>query len=208
MILGYASHISESDAIDNITREQAKIIKGQSVKIKGLIEDINLASQLEYEMQPLQKTNIKLSKLLRNYVADFLNTFSKDDYNISVDISPNAENSVFECDERLIIRAINNLVINSIEHNKTGCDITLSLDVVDEDITLTVSDTGVGLSHKKIKELNEKSHYLKSTDDKLKLRHGLGLLLVKQIAHVHDAKMTISDNNNCGCKIEITFKNM
>lgn len=33
--------------------------------------------------------------------------------------------------------------------------------------------------------LEEKPHYMESTDERLDLRHGLGLLLVRQIVEAH-----------------------
>ena len=66
-------------------------------------------------------------KLLRSYVADLLNTGISDSYNIGIEIAPDAENAVLECDARLISRAVNNLVQNSMKHNPQGCEICLSL---------------------------------------------------------------------------------
>ena len=84
---------------------------------------MNLVSQLEYEMQPLYKEAVRLSKLLRFYVEDLLNTGISDGYNMEIEIAPDAENAVLECDARLISRAVNNLVQNSIKHNPQGCEI-------------------------------------------------------------------------------------
>ena len=63
---------------------------------------------------------------------------------------------------------------------------------------LTVSDTGGVLTDKEIVELNSNSHYMESTDEKLNLRHGLGLLLVKQIVDVHNGKIVIGNNIDDG----------
>ena len=47
-------------------------MRNQSVKIKELVQDLNLVSQLEYEMQPLHLEVIRLSSLSvltqRNYL--------------------------------------------------------------------------------------------------------------------------------------------
>ena len=99
----------------------------QSAKIKELVQDLNLVSQLEYEMQPLHKEMVRLSKLLRSYVADLLNTGISDSYNIGIKITPDAENAVLECDARLISRAVNNLVQNSMKHNPQGCEVCILL---------------------------------------------------------------------------------
>lgn len=206
MVMGYASSLCENENIDITFREQARIIQKQSIKIKGLIDDINLASQLEYEMQPLQKSDVRFAKLLRNYLADFLNTFIDDKYNINIKISTNSENIIVNCDQRLIVRAINNLVLNSIGHNPNGCDITLSLERNDNNAVLVISDTGVGLSDVQIKELNKMSHYMESTDESLNLRHGLGLLLVKQIVNSHGGTVIIDNNDMGGFKATIIMK--
>lgn len=109
MIMGYAGRIAESEAVSKSIREQAEIVRKQSVKIKELAQDLNLVLQLEYEMQPLHKEMVRLSKLLRSYVADLLNTGISDSYNIEIEIAPDAESAVLECDARLILRAVNNL---------------------------------------------------------------------------------------------------
>ena len=186
-------------------QEQAEIVRKQSVKIKELVQDLNLVSQLEYEMQPLHKEMVRLSKLLRSYVADLLNMGISDSYNIGIEIATDAENTMLECDARLISRAVNNLVQNSMKHNPLGCRILLSLRRMENTIQLIVQDDGIGLSEEKLQELKEKPHYLESTDERLDLRHGLGLVLVRQIVAAHEGTMTIDSKINCGCKIILTF---
>ena len=116
MIMGYANRIAENKSANKTIREQAEIVQKQSVKIKELVQDLNLVSQLEYEMQPLHKEVVRLSKLLRSYMADLLNTGISDSYIIGIQIDPDAENAVLECDARLISRAVNNLVQNSVNY--------------------------------------------------------------------------------------------
>ena len=205
MIMGYANRIAENESANKTIREQAEIVQKQSVKIKELVQDLNLVSQLEYEMQPLHKEVVRLSKLLRSYVADLLNTGISDSYIIGIQIDSDAENAVLECDARLISRAVNNLVQNSMKHNPLGCRILLSLSQTKNIPQLIVQDDGVGLSEKKLQELKEKPHYLECTDERLDLRHGLGLVLVRQIVAAHGGTMTIDSKINCGCKITLIF---
>ena len=205
MMMGYAQRIaSDSTASDNI-RQEAEIIQTQSAKIKDLVQDLNLVSQLEHEMQPLHKEPVRLSKLLRSYAADLLNAGIGPNYSVDVEISSDAETAVMECDARLISRAINNLVQNSIRHNPQGCTIRLRLDCSDCAISLTVSDNGVGLSEEKLRELAEKPHYMESTDERLDLRHGLGILLVRQIVEAHRGTMEILSEPRNGYKTVLTF---
>lgn len=206
MILGYAERIADDKTINSSIKAQAEIVKQQSVKIKELVQDLNLVSQLEYEMQPLRKEPVRFSKLLRSYAVELLNGGLSDSYSVDVEINPSAENAMLECDSRLIVRAINNLVQNSIKHNPQGCEIRLALDCSETAVTLTVSDNGVGLSPEKLRELEEKPHYMESTDDRLNLRHGLGILLVRQIVEAHDGTMKIESEPSRGYKTVLCFR--
>ena len=122
-----------------------------------------------------------------------------------IEMEPAAEKVFFECDARLISRAVNNLVQNSIRHNPNGCNITLCLSCTTDIICLSVSDNGVGLSAEKLRELKEKPHYMESTDNRLDLRHGLGLILVRQIVEAHNGRMEFDCEEQKGYKVNLFF---
>lgn len=207
MIMGYAGRIADNKTINSSVKEQAEIVRQQSIKIKELVQDLNLVSQLEYEMQPLHKEPVRFSKLLRSYAVELLNGGLSDSYPVEVEINPSAENTLLECDSRLILRAINNLVQNCIKHNPQGCEIMIALDCAETTITLTVLDNGIGLSPEKLRELEEKPHYAESTDERLDLRHGLGLLIVRQIMGAHGGTMEIESEPSRGYKTVLCFPN-
>ncbi len=206
MIMGYAQRIAGDHGASGNIQQEAEIIRAQSAKIKDLVQDLNLVSQLEYEMQPLHKEPVRLSKLLRSYAADLLNVGIGEKHSIEVEISPETETAVIDCDARLISRAIDNLVQNSINHNPQGCNIFLSLDCSSENVSITVADNGVGMSAEKLRELEEKPHYMESTDERLDLRHGLGMLLVRQIMEVHGGVMEINTTQICGLTVILSFQ--
>lgn len=145
---------------------------------------------------------------LKLHVVDHAggNSGISDAYTIEIDIAPEAETVMIECDARLISRAVNNLVQNSIKHNPRGCKIQLSLKSTDEALILIVADNGVGLTPEKLQELEEKPHYMESTDERLDLRHGLGLLLVRQIVEAHDGSIRMNGVSNQGCQTTLSFQ--
>lgn len=205
MIMGYAERIADSKTADSSIKEQAEIIRNQSIKIKELVQDLNLVSQLEYEMQPLHKETVRLSKLLRSYVAELFNTGVSNIYSIDIEITPSVETAAIDCDPRLISRAVSNLVQNSMKHNPQGCHVTLFLDCSNTSLILIIADDGMGLSAEKFQELEKKPHYMNSTDERLDLRHGLGLLLVRQIVEAHEGTMQIRSAANQGFTTILTF---
>lgn len=205
MIMGYAELIANDSAVNGDIRKKAEIIGRQSVQIRELVQDLNLVSQLEYEMQPIQKTTVHMAGLMRTYAADLLNGGLPVQYTVEVKISPAAETATASCDARLLTRAVNNLVQNSIRHNPGGCDVVLGLGCTADKVMLCVADNGIGLSADKQKELNEKPHYIESADDRLDLRHGLGHVLVRQIVKAHNGTAQIESEEQKGCKVTLTL---
>ena len=208
MIMGYAQRIAQDEAASTSIREEAQIVQRQSAKIRELVLDLNLVSKLEYDMQPLHKEPVRLAKLLRSYVAEILNAGIPENCSLEISVDEAAETKQLDCDSRLITRAVNNLVQNSIGHNPQGCHVLISLTCTDDTITISVKDDGVGFSADKLKELEEKPHYMDSTDERLDLRHGLGLLLVRRITQAHDGKMTIKSELNAGCETILSFPSL
>ena len=208
MIVGYAQRIADDSTTGGNVRQEAEIIRRQSLKIKDLVQDLNLVSRLEYEMQPLHKEPVRLSRLLRGYTAELLNAGIGGEYSVEVAISPDAENDMVEGDARLLSRAVGNLVQNSINHNPKGCTVRLCLGRLGQGIILTVADDGAGLSAEKLRELEQRPHYMESTDERLDLRHGLGLLLVKQIVKAHGGELEMESSPGQGLTARLRFQRL
>ena len=65
-------------------------------------------------------------------------------------------------------------------------------------LLLVIRDNGKGTTPDKLKSLNTIPHYLDSTDDRLDLRHGLGLMLVKEIILLHNGSTEINSQSGQG----------
>ena len=73
----------EDDAeLPDEARKRAQMIRLQSVKMKNLVNDLNLASKLEYQMQPLHMEQISLAAVVRQTVAEFANLDFEEKYPI------------------------------------------------------------------------------------------------------------------------------
>ena len=205
MIMGYAERIANDKTASKQIIEQADIVCQQSIKIKDLVQDLNLVSRLEYEMQPLYKEKVRLSKVIRSYAVELLNSGLADCFTIEVNSASIAENICMECDVRMITRAISNLIQNSIQHNPSGCKINIKLDYTDNKLILRVADNGVGLSAEKLLDLKSNSRFMESVDERLNLNHGLGLILVRQIVEAHHGTIEIESKPQKGYVTTICF---
>lgn len=206
LIMGYSDMLADNCEIGDSARKEANIILEESKWIRDLVNDLKLVSQLEYEMQPINKGPVCLSMLLRTCAVGLLNEGLSNRFSIETEIMADAETITFDCDEQLIKRAVKNLLYNSVLHNPDGCDIILGLNCTAETVVITVSDNGVGLSIEKMKALKEKPHDQESADARLDLGHGLGLYLVHQIAKAHNGTMRIKSGYQTGFCVELILK--
>lgn len=205
MVLGYSSSLESSQRL--LPDEQKKIaaIRQQAETIKQLIEDLNLTSKLEYDMQPLQIENLHPVELAREVICSFLDGGLKDCYFIDFISDQQSEMEIITGDQALIKRALQNLIQNSVIHNPNGCSISIAVLCNENGITITVSDDGIGVSANKLKDLNTKICCMESSDEHLNLRHGLGILLVRQIVEAHNGTMKIESVPQNGYQTVLTF---
>lgn len=203
IILGYASKLENNNDLSDDLKKQAEIIRIQSLKMKNLVNDLNLASKLEYNMQPVNLKKINPAAILRQTAADFLNSFEDSKYSIELLINENMRNCFILGDEPLLKRALNNLVQNSINHNTDGCSIVISAEKSNKNLKITVSDNGCGVSKEKLEKLKSTPHYMVCDSSTTEQRHGLGILIVQQIIKVHKGTFNIDSIQGHGFKVTL-----
>ncbi|WP_304634982.1 sensor histidine kinase KdpD, partial [uncultured Oscillibacter sp.] len=205
VILGFAGQLEDDQTLPISAREQASYIRRQGEKLRSLISDLNLTSRLEYSMQPLRMEKVYFVELVRQVVCEFLDSGLEARYQIVFDSSQESETASIMGDEALLKRALYNLIQNSVIHNPQGCVISVSVARNETGITTMVSDDGIGVSAEKLEKLRATAHHLESTDERLTLRHGLGVLLVRQIVEAHHGIMEIESAPQKGYQTVLVF---
>lgn len=205
MVMGYAGQLEDNPVLTAEERKKAMIILRQSETMRNLINDLNLASKLEYNMQPLNLKKINAVALVRQAVVDFINNDIENNYPIEWKTDNGLTSSIIQADEDLVKRAINNIIQNCINHNKNGCTIHVSVRTSQKKCLITVEDDGIGVSDEQIKKLINTPHYMISGDTASQKRHSLGLLIVKQIIKSHNGRMIIEHSRYNGFAVTLVF---
>lgn len=197
MMMGYASQLEDNPNLSPDERQQAGIIRRQAERIKKLVNNLNLASKLEYEMQPLKLEKIDPAELVRNLVAGFLNNGLDDRYSIHLNVEGDNHKAFVQADKELLGRAVNNLIENSIQHNPDGCNILVTLRADAGHCLIIISDNGKGLSNE---VLDSQGSFHAPTAIP---SHGLGLMLVQQIVKAHGGATEMNNLPHAGCQITL-----
>lgn len=198
LIMGYAEELEQKSGLTGEEQEKARIIKRQSLQIKQLIEDLNLTSKLAYRMQPLRMQKVYPAVLLRGLVAEVLNEGLEEAYELELVIEQELEGCFLEGDGMLLVRALRNLLNNSIRHNKEGCRIVLRGSRKEEKeeafAVFSVWDDGRGIPDEVTCLLQEEpGNGEKGAEEK---PHIMGLRIVKQIAFAHKGSFSIRENGH------------
>lgn len=127
MVMGYADQLAHSSHLLPEERKKATMITRQGERMKNLINDLNLASKLEYTMQPIMKKEENIVGIVRQVVVDFLNMNMQDEYAIVWETSEKLTTCIGSVDQGLLKRAVANLIQNSMCHNEDGCTIYVSV---------------------------------------------------------------------------------
>lgn len=205
MVMGYAGQLKDDANLTSEERQKAEVIAKQSKRMQNLINDLNLASKLEYDMQPINPMQQNLIAIVRQVVVDFINMDIDDKYPIEWETDEALTACPVNADKNLIKRAIGNLIQNSINHNEQGCKIHVSVVSDNDRCTVIVSDDGVGATDEQIEKLNHAPHYMVCDENTTEQRHGLGLLIVKQIVSAHSGTTTIEHSPYGGFSVKLTL---
>jgi len=199
MVMGYASELEINPRLPAAEQNQARIIREQSQRIKSLIDDLNLASKLEYHAQPMELSRVSPAALIRGVAVNFINDGLTVPYSLSVDVTEETNSPILLCDQALLHRALTNLIDNSIRHNPRGCNITLSVTNLTTGLVIKVSDDGKGYPPELIKNSG-------GLDESLLLgNHGLGLIIVRRIMKIHGGKVVFENLPDGGCAASLVF---
>jgi signal transduction histidine kinase len=205
MVMGYAGQIEDNESLPESERKKARIIRQQSMKMKNLINDLNLASKLEYNMQPINPKPVNLVAVARQSVVDFINLGMEEKYPIEWNTDEELTTCVINGDKELLRRAIGNLITNSQTHNPDGCTISVCARKSDTEYKIVVEDNGIGVTEEKLEKLRTTPHYMMSDSGTTEPRHGLGLLIVGQIVSAHKGTVFFDHGKQGGFAVTISF---
>ncbi len=205
MVMGYADQLQTAPDLSEKQRHKAGMILKQSQRIRDLINDLNLASKLEYNMQPISMKPENAVAIVRQAAVNFINTDIDGKYPIEWLTEETISACMVNADSSLLTRAVSNLIQNCIHHNESGCTIYVSVAQEQKNCVICVEDNGIGATDAQIEKLNTTPHYMVCDENTAPQRHGLGLLIVKQIAASHHGEVMIGHSSYGGFLAEITL---
>lgn len=108
-------------------------------------------------------------------------------------------------DAMLLRQAITNLIDNAIKYTSAGGTVTAGLQVVGQEVRITVSDTGIGIAPEDQVRLFEKFYRIRRMGSEDVPGSGLGLAIVKSIVERHGGRVWVESQLNRGSTFTIAL---
>lgn len=124
---------------------------------------------------------------------------------IDIEIQEKVEQLLVLGDEELLVRALTNLIGNSIKYSPTGSKIWIANHCNNGNIELIVKDNGVGIPEDELPNIFEV--LFRGQNAKRQKEHGagLGLSIVKEVIEIHHGKIWVESKEREGTSFFITL---
>ncbi|MEW5818671.1 MAG: HAMP domain-containing sensor histidine kinase [Cyanobacteriota bacterium] len=204
--------LAEQKALDLIinddrfemSEDQKIIMENMASSNKDLLKLVNTL----LDTYKLEAGKYRLDLYEHNIVEIINNTVSEirplaDDRLQKLVFKTDIDSMTFNFDKDEIKRVLRNLISNAIKFTQKEGEIIVSLCSNDENVLLSVSDNGRGMSETEKEKLFER--YSSGAKKLRKVGTGLGLYLSYQIIQAHDGKMWVDTELNKGSTFHISL---
>ena len=193
IILGIVQLIDKNIELDNITKENlirhVDIMKQNSYRLLRLVNNLIDISRIDIGYYNLQPSNYNIVKVVEDITLSIAEYVKHKKINLI--FNTDVEEITLACDPDKIERVMLNLLSNAIKYTDDNGDIYVSLNKVNEDVVVSVKDSGVGIPNDKLELIFDR---FGQANDILSRRcegSGIGLSIVKSIVEMHGGKIEV-----------------
>ena len=183
-------------AFANILLEEAKegqnewilhveTIRGELVRLLGMVEDLLDVERLGAAGMPLRRTHFDLTELVREQVEAQEKTSKRHD--LVVDAPPDP--LVVDADRERVGQVLSNLIGNAVKYSPEGGPVHIEVVHGAGSVRVLVSDSGIGIPEDQQDRIFTKFFRAESTDMAGIPGLGLGLALSREIVSLHGGSM-------------------
>ncbi len=197
-ILGYAELLNAMPQGSEIS-EMLGAMCTSGNRLSALLENCMTISRTEAGKLATQLSPCDIAAVLREAYAGMQIEMNEKGLRFAVEIGADLPKSLV-MDQRLIVRAVSNLLQNSINYTPQGGNIALKASVASEAghdfLVISVADTGIGIPAEELGSIFDK--YYRSGRAAGVRGTGLGLAIVKAVAEAHGGRVEVESRLDQG----------
>jgi two-component system cell cycle sensor histidine kinase PleC len=184
-------------------KEYAQDILSSGQHLLALINDILDMSKIEAGKMNLSFEKMHLLDVVEDAVRLVKNRADSTGLTLEVDLPDTLPE--IEADYRALKQVLLNLLSNALKFTPQGGKVSVTADVRGDQLTLRVTDTGIGISAEDLVRLAKPFEQIESQHSKTQQGTGLGLALTKSLVEMHDGRLDMTSRPGEGTTVSFTI---
>ena len=199
-IEGYTSLLQNGNLSDEKRIEYTQKILQNTRRLSQLSSNILLLSRLEHQDQLLEMEAFRLDEQLRTVILELESQWVKKSLVMDIDL----EECVFVGGIDYLEIAWQNIIGNAIKFTPEGGTVSVRLQTNGTEITVSISDSGPGMSKETLARIFEK--YYQGDTSRLFHGNGLGLTLARRTVDLHGGSIEVRSQPGNGTVFIVRLK--
>jgi two-component system phosphate regulon sensor histidine kinase PhoR len=178
------------------------IILEHSRRLARLTEDLLMLSKMDAERLELEIRRLSVSQLIESCLETAQRRAAEKDLVISVNTPQRLPD--IAGDRRRLAEVLQNLLDNAIQYTLPGGQIVLSAEPGDDEVILTVSDTGIGIPQADQPRIFERFYRVDVARSREAGGTGLGLSIAKHLVEIHGGRLWVNSEVGQGSQFHFS----
>ena len=176
----------------------------ECLRLNTLIGEILQYARLDKSVDELDKSHVDILSLLHKIIDDANFEFANSKPGIIIDTSSVHQLYV---DERLIYRAIENIVRNALRYTPPNENVTIALSMNNQKTHLSIDilDRGPGVPDDQLEKIFNPFYRVDTSREKKTGGYGLGLAIAEKAIRHHQGTIIATNRENGGLQVRITL---
>jgi signal transduction histidine kinase len=185
-------------------RDVLETVQNNAIRLLQMINGLLDFSKVAAGKTEIRREGVDIVELTRSLLYDFRAMMQRK--RITESLAATAPQPLVEMDRYLYERILFNLLSNAVKFTPADGRITVDLLVRDGELTLSVSDTGIGIAPEERRWLFEKFHQVEGSSTRRFEGTGLGLALVKEFAQLLEGTVSVESDVGAGSTFTLRCK--
>lgn len=200
---GFAETLLDGAMYDpEIAKSFLTIIHDESERLHRLITDILHLSKIEQHQLPFHPEPLNVTGVIYETIDTIQEEINKKQLTIKL---PNQKPVIIDAEKDRLQQIILNLVANAVTYTPDKGTIEIGIVEKDDQIELTVKDTGIGISKEELPRIFERFYRVDKARSRNSGGTGLGLAIVKHLVESHHGSIQVDSEEGKGTLFTITL---
>lgn len=179
-----------------------EIILEHSRRLARLTEDLLMLSKMDAERLELEIRRLSVSQLIESCLETAQRRATEKDLRISVNMPQRLPD--IAGDRRRLAEVLQNLLDNAIQYTLPGGQIMVSAETGEDEVIVTVSDTGIGIPKADQPRIFERFYRVDVARSREAGGTGLGLAIAKHLVDVHGGRLWVESEVSQGSQFHFS----